>query len=75
MRNKFYYETHLNDNTKTDHKKGDDGTEEAEAIEPEYSVLERNLIDNAENEQSIYKRLCRGEKIKHYEHEKKNMVK
>jgi len=62
--NKFYYETHLNDNTKTDHKKGDDGTEEAEAIEPEYSVLERNLIDNAENEQSIYKRLCRGEIVK-----------
>merc|ERR1712029_964050 len=62
--NKFYYETHLNDNTKTDHKKGDDGTDEAEAIEPEYSVLERNLIDNAENEQSIYKRLCRGEIVK-----------
>ena len=60
--NKLYYETHLNDNVKTDHKKGDDGTE-VEA-EPDYSVLERNLIDNAENEQSIYKRLCRGEIVK-----------
>ena len=33
-------------------------------------MSERSLIENSQNEQSVYKRLCRGEKIKHYEHEK-----
>ena len=60
--NKLYYETHLKDSSKTDHKKGDDGQEED--AEPEYSVTERNLIENAETEHSVYKRLCRGEIVK-----------
>ena len=68
--NKLYYETHLKDNlnSKPDHKKGDDGHDENS--EAEYSVLERKLIDNAENEQSIYKRLCRGETVKVNPHAK-----
>ena len=37
---------------------------------PEFSISERNLIENSQNEQTVYKKLCRGEKTKIYEHEK-----
>jgi len=63
--NKLYYETNLDDDDLSDtdsRKKGDDGSDED--TEPEFSVSERSLIDNSPNEQTIYKKLCRGEKTK-----------
>ena len=59
--NKMYYESNIGEE-KDIHKKGDDG--DKEAAEPEFTVSERKLIENAESENAIYKKLCRGEKIK-----------
>jgi len=68
--NKLYYETNLDDHSSEvdGRKKGDDGFEED--AEPEFSISERSLIDNSQNEQVVYKKLCRGEKTKIYEREK-----
>lgn len=69
--NKFYYETKLAESGESLedklHKKGEDGGINAE---PEFTVTERNLIENAQSEYSTYKKLCRGEKTKPNQHEK-----
>lgn len=69
--NKFYYETKLTESGESledkIQKKGEDGQSNAE---PEFSVSERNLIENAQSEYSTYKKLCRGEKTKPNTHEK-----
>ena len=62
--NKLYYEQNIVEENDV-HKKGDDG--ENESTEPEFTVQERKLIENSESESSIYKKLCRGEKIKEFE--------
>ena len=59
--NKLYYEQHVVEDTGV-HRKGDDG--DHESAEAEFTVSERKLIGNADSEQAIYKKLCRGEQVK-----------
>ena len=59
--NKLYYEQHVVEDSGV-HRKGDDG--EHESAEAEFTVSERKLIENADSEQAIYKKLCRGELVK-----------
>ena len=70
--NKLYYESKLEPTNdiiaNAEHKKGDDGIEDN--AEPEFSVQERKLVENAQNEFSIYKKLCRGEPVHVYEKRK-----